>query len=378
MILNVMVEPSYRGTYWCEQYMRGIRSEAEKRNLTIHEILHDPISSPEWDPDNRRKICLLIGTSISWVPDRILRLSQADIHAILAAYSNNLENWMRVSFVTADYRKAMQDLVSYLMLCGRDPIALFGVNPDSSSDRLKKNAFLSLSYANYPRGEEEDIFMNTGSLKRTCRDFYQKANRYHSAICVNDISAILLIRFLSAKGIQVPEDMYIVSFGDTILGQIQDPGITTAVLNFVEVGKQAVEIFLLLNKNPQLSAVSTSVHCEIKIRQSTDFKHASGTLSMGYNSPPPKPVPFYEDPDVTEIFRLEGILSHCDELDRKILAGLIQNVRYGDLSERLYISENALKYRVKKILSLSGGMDRDSLTALAGKYLTGGNGGNGR
>ena len=58
--------------------------------------------------------------------------------------------------------------------------------------------------------------------------------------------------------------------------------------------------------------------------------------------------------------------------------GLIQNVRYGDLSERLYISENALKYRVKKILSLSGGMDRDSLTALAGKYLTGGNGGNGR
>jgi hypothetical protein len=44
----------------------------------------------------------------------------------------------------------------------------------------------------------------------------------------------------------------------------------------------------------------------------------------------------------------------------------------------LYISENALKYRVKNILSLSGGMDRDSLTALAGKYLTGGNGGNGR
>ena len=373
MILNVIVEPSYRGTHWCEQYMHGIRSEAEKRNITIHEILHDPISSPEWDPDNRRKICLLIGTSISWVPDMILRLCQSDIHVILAAYSNNLESWMQVSYVTADYRKAMQNLVSYLMLCCRGKIALFGVNPDSSSDKLKKDAFLSLSYANDPRREENDIYLNTGSLEKTCRDFYRKADLYHSVICVNDITAIMLIRFLSAKGIKVPKDMYITSFGDTILGQIQDPGITTAVLNCVEVGKQAVEIFLLLNKNPQLSAVSTSVNCEIKIRQSTDYKHSSGALPMGYNNPPPKPVPFYEDPDVTEIFRLEGILSHCDELDRKILAGLIQNVRYGDLSERLYISENALKYRVKKILSLSGGMDRDSLTALARKYLSGGN-----
>ena len=67
--------------------------------------------------------------------------------------------------------------------------------------------------------------------------------------------------------------------------------------------------------------------------------------------------------------RYAEILSHCDELDLKILAGLIRNARYADLSENLYISENTLKCRIKKLLSFSGGMSRKSLMTLAKKYI---------
>ena len=67
--------------------------------------------------------------------------------------------------------------------------------------------------------------------------------------------------------------------------------------------------------------------------------------------------------------RYAEILSHCDELDLKILAGLIRNARYADLSENLYISENTLKCRIKKLLSFSGGMSRKSLMKLAKKYI---------
>ncbi|MGI6570135.1 MAG: substrate-binding domain-containing protein [Caldicoprobacterales bacterium] len=369
MVLNVVIEPSYHGTYWCKQYVYGVRMIADRSNIILNEISDDNLSSLEYESTDERKICLLIGTSVRWIHDMILSLNKMNVHVILVACHSSMQNGVQISSVTTDYWKSMQNLMTYLLLSDRKRIALFGINPNSTNDLIKKEAFMYISFEGQPHYASEDIFTNKGSLNQACQDFFQKIDAYDSVICANDISAITLIRFLKTKYVQVPDDIYIVSFGDTVLGQIQYPSITTAVLNCVEIGKQAVEIFLMLRKNTCLSSITTTVECQVKVGESTANRPAPGELTMVYSSSNHEQVPFYDDPDVAEIFQVEEALSHCDELDLKIISGLMQNIAYGALSEILYISESALKYRVKKLLSYTGGIKRSEFVDLLNKYL---------
>ena len=82
----------------------------------------------------------------------------------------------------------------------------------------------------------------------------------------------------------------------------------------------------------------------------------------------PLAVNFYSDPDVIDILQLEDLLSRCDDIDLSILRGIASQSKYIDLAERLHISENTVKYRLRKMLTQSGLDGRDDLVALLVRF----------
>jgi hypothetical protein len=369
MELNLIFEPDYAETLWGKQYLEGIRTEAERcgDRLCLREpdYFAEPVLTA---PETHRPLTLLIGTSVSWIPHTASFLNGQGVHCILLAYSASMVVGS-VSSVTMDYKQAVRSLTQYLEQNGRSRIALLGINPDSSNDMQKYDAFLHYRRRRGVLNPEKDVFWNFAQLHNMCQLFYNAREQYDAVICANDVAAILVLNFLQNNQIKVPEGLYIASIGDTKLARMIKPGITAAKLDFFEAGRQAVQLYTILDKNPDLTALTATVNCRIHADESTDFAPVRPYVEPEADADEIKPVWFYSDQEVIDILHLEDLLNRCDDIDLNILHGISAQQKYIDLAETLHISENTVKYRLRKMLGLTGQNTREDLIGLVQRYF---------
>ena len=115
----------------------------------------------------------------------------------------------------------------------------------------------------------------------------------------------------------------------------------------------------MLLKNPCLSSASVKMKCGIVPRATTAYapctgaspsargESASGTGELGES-------PFYDDSTVASLLPLGNLLASCDASDLEILSFLAKGLSYEEIAERLYMSENGVKYRTKRFIKLCG------------------------
>ncbi len=66
---------------------------------------------------------------------------------------------------------------------------------------------------------------------------------------------------------------------------------------------------------------------------------------------------------------VEQLLNACDALDRQILRRALLGEAYEDIAERCFINVSTVKYRLRKMIGISGTQSRTDLLHLARKYL---------
>jgi hypothetical protein len=110
------------------------------------------------------------------------------------------------------------------------------------------------------------------------------------------------------------------------------------------------------------------VPCEIVIQESTNNAKMippKNNITLLQN----KDVNFYDDPIVSEIMKIETLLTKSEPIDFKILEGIANAIPYSTLSQQLYTSENAIKYRIKRLLKISGITSKEVLFSLLSTYF---------
>lgn len=371
MNINIVIEPEYAHSLWCTQYMNGIRSELDRMRDTANLLYSNnlPSSIESYSSPKGRPLAMIIGTSVSWVPQTIAKLSQLGVHCVLLAYSASLFQG-NVSSVTMDYQQAIRSLIGYLEHHGQSKIALFGINPDSANDWQKQEAFAHIRKTTGHTNPDDNVFFNFARLDRTCQVFFRSLDQYQAVICANDIAAILLVRFLIQKGVRIPEDLYVTSIGDSKIARIIKPTITAARLDFAEAGRQAVQMYATLSKSPSLSSLTATLNCLVHVGESTALKpakHISTAWRFIHDST--RPINFYSDDEVLDILKIENLLNQCDDIDISILHGIADQQVYIDLADALHVSENTIKYRVKKMMRITDLDTREGLMKLLSQYL---------
>ncbi|NLB45453.1 MAG: substrate-binding domain-containing protein, partial [Clostridiaceae bacterium] len=170
----------------------------------------------------------------------------------------------------------------------------------------------------------------------------------------------------------VPRDLLLASFGGTLLGRLNRIPLTTASLDHNELGRQAFAACQYLEDNPSVLSVSVKVGCQLVIRASTgDLTPQTGDGSFGQSETlTVAPIDFYDDPDVQDILAMESFIGRCDELDLQILEGLLRHQTYAALAEHLFLAENALKYRLRRMLDWLGLANRQMLLEHLSAYLS--------
>ena len=356
----MMIEPEYAGTHWCEQCVQGIRQEAARGKGVVEEIPAGDAAALRRIAASERPLMILVGSLVNWMTDAARALNALGIHGLMTA-SAPPDAHLEASAISLDYHQAIFDLFWYLEQMGRARVALFGVHPNSINDLIKRQAYVD--YLRDKQDRPSAIFENLGDLSRACQQLYQRIDEFDAVICSNDIIALKLQGDLKARGVPVPEKLRLASIGETRLSQLTRPRIITAALNFQDIGHNAVRLYNILRRNPAITSLQVKMRGAVTGGEQLGppphvLPAASGPAA------PPEQRSFYADADVERIFRLENLIAHCLPIDFAILRGLARGDSYRLMAETHYTSENAVKYRVKRMLELAQCDRKETLLSL--------------
>lgn len=350
MRIPVLVEPGYRHSLWAQQTLSGMTREAARKKYELLLLDATHYDALDWDGIFRggRRLAVLIGTSLSWVPAAQAWCQRQSIGCVLISI-NPSQIRPAQGNVSMDHSEATFTLLRYLRDCGRSRVAFFALNPNSAADRTKLDAFSAWNRS-ADCAQTPHVFCNRGSLESCFSEFLPHLSRFNAVICANDIAAAALLPQLAQHGVRVPEDLHLVSYGDSALARSLRPTITSASLAHDELGRRAVNLYAFLTRQEETAAsVSVQVRCHVIVRQST----AMTPLRQAEPDDPTAPdtVDFYADGEAQEIMALETLLEQSDETDLALFHGLLRGETQPCLQERLFLSPSALRHRQKNLMA---------------------------
>lgn len=367
MTIKIYIHPEFKDTFWTQLTLKATAAEITRKRYTAEYIEAEKVPDIDFDTlyaEDERRLLLYIGHSVSGTPVDLKYLTDRGVHVILINYESSVLSGS-CSKVLLNYRDGMQKTISYLTANKHDRIALFGINPNSSTDMLKDSYFVE--YLRERGGNPaRDIYYNYGSIAGCFSRFAENYRDYNAVICSNDVVALALMRFLQEGGIRVPEDLYVTACGGSSLANTT---ITSVFADQYELGRQAVLTYAHLYKNPCAVALTVKVTANLTVRASTNFDPDPGEDLISTLDKQVPNIDFYDDPIIRSIFRVEELLLSCDELDRGILDGILGGETYPSIAERLYTSENVISYRIKKMCKITGTNKKSELIDLLRPYL---------
>lgn len=313
MKLGVIIEPTYRNSYWCTEILNGLKRRTYQRKILFTELWEDDLD--KYDYVQFQNLILVVATSIDWINQTLATLHDHNLRILLAASDCPSCESNKTSCIRMNYHSSISLLMHHLQTLGDTHTALFGINPNSYADNVKKEAF----------GKSDDIYYNFGSAATCTLQFIKSINDYDSVICANDAVAIYLLHMLKDKNLYCSEKLHIVSFGDFFMSKLIRPTITSVSLDYYALGLQAVDTYQFLTRCDYTTSLSVMLDCKLHIRESTNRQTYTSTSTNVETLPRNMCVDFYNDNAIIPILSLEKLLINADPLDIKIIYLSIQN-----------------------------------------------------
>ncbi len=354
MPIYVVSEQAGLDSYWIEDVLKGLKAEADKKNLAVQNFF-----LPETVINTENPIVLAVGYTKPWFTDACRHIKEAGGTAVAvnAAASANIER--ADATVGFDYDGATEDLVSYLYAAKKRKIAFVGCTGRLSLE--SKMAAFKKSAEKHALVHEAMTFSCMSELSSSFSKIYEN---FDAVICSRDAEANHLIALLKKHKISVPENIFVASYGGNKLSLRDGASITCAGLDFAALGAAAVKLHRFLSKNDAVGKVSVSVPCPIKVGNST----ASRTIPASRFGNAVGPSAYRTDNDYMMYLRAEELVRLWDQLDRKIVAGLCKGKNMSMIAEEMFISQSSVKYRVKKMLDSANISDRRELVKIVQKF----------
>ena len=343
MALIVLCDPKYRHGAWCDTKMRGIMDEASRRR--IQPQIYTNISAAKefalkCDEDTS---VILLFDSMPWLYEAVMELSECRTHIMLSANYIDVALPAPYSMVGTDIDSAMRSMLDYLRSCGKQHIALVGVNPDSCNDSGR-----AAMLKKYLHTDDYRIFYAEDNMMDCFDEFLTVQDSFDAAICTNDLLAICLSEQLNEHP-RTGEKLFILSHTDTVMAKLYGEGITSMTVNFYDCGRMLVETHFNRLKYGFARTV-TLLPAQLKVRGSTDNTAYVPSNNM------PLPVEKMQrlwGNDIRlptgNIGKLERILASSDLTNLKLMYCLLSGFNYDKMSEFCFISAETARYRVRKI-----------------------------
>ena len=176
--------------------------------------------------------------------------------------------------VFSDDAEGCHQVIAHLAELGHRKIAFIAGKADSEGGRTREFGFceaMEKHRIEVPEGYIVRGNWSSSTTERATAELLEHpAGRPTAIFCANDQMAMVAIRALRARGVQVPRDVSVVGFTNLAMAKFCDPPLTSVAQPFHQMGRAVVARMLdaIEAKNPTVAAVEV-VPTSLVVRQST-------------------------------------------------------------------------------------------------------------
>jgi DNA-binding LacI/PurR family transcriptional regulator len=176
----------------------------------------------------------------------------------------------RVTNIKCNYRVATQHLVEYLYSLGHRRMAFVAYPARLQPTEDRRNAFLQ-TMARLSAPAQVVLPMSDGFLggRDAVRDSQGSGFAPTAILCVNDITAVGVLKELKDQNISVPEQMSVTGFDNISLAQFTIPALTTIHIPRDRIGQLAFESLVSAFSGGSTQGREIQIDPELIVRQST-------------------------------------------------------------------------------------------------------------
>ena len=349
MNFYILTEPELTENFWNHKYLSGIKSAVREAKGNLVDLNLQDIT----DFQNKSPV-IVNGRNPEWISTNTKRLVDKGFHPILLATNNNT-GLRGVSSLTFDFYGIFTGWCAHFYNLGLKNMALLGVRPDNMSDSFKQRAFVDFNNG-YNAGSNTHVYSVTTSLKQCCEEFISNIDKHDVVLCTSDLVSIILLSLLR----KTPNNKKLIvhSFWDSPLAEYLNPEIKMHSLDYHELGRQAIRLYTFLSNNKSIQSISATVsgvpylNSELKVPQKAKVDNS-----------------FMQEESAKDVYVLEKLFSTLDSIDLKIIKGILSKTNYEQIAEAENVSVGTVKYRVKKMLTLTKKGSRKEFLLLISKYL---------
>lgn len=347
----ILTDPNYSGSIWCKSFFNNLIENLRKNRIPFCEAF-DEI------PENVEAV-FIIASDYVWIKNTIKSLNKVDISPILIC--NHIEEIVgcEYSCVSSNVQASIKSFLSQLTLSDKNKIAIYGVNTNSVADIGKVDVlFSNKEYFS----ENIKVFNNNGNLNDCYIDFTKNIDDIDVVICTNYFAAISLVKHLECESPEKLKKLNIFSLTSSSLSKYYNTYITSVNIDYNQYGRAAIRIYKNLKKHSYISTMNITVAWNVS------DKHFSNASAVPLQKTFKQDI-FYNDNELNEMMKVEKLLDICDYMDTSIITGLIQKLSIEKICEICFMTEGAIKYRIKKLLSQCNIKDKSELFYLLTKYI---------
>ena len=362
-VIYLLVEPVNILPIWFSRVLDGLRQNSIKNRYNLHQLS----GIGELDElDHVPATVIVLCSQTGWTQHMVRELKARRIMPLLLGVIPEQFGY-GVSGIMFARQGLIEKLMDYFVDCGRRKIALTGVNHASSNDVVKVEGFLKKAKKLGLPLTENDVYYVDTDIDNSIIACVNNAEKYDGVICSNDYIAAVLMAQAWEKGIRIPEDLFVVGMGDTLIGRYTQPTLTsTSNDEFYEMGCQAINMWRVITDNPYLSNMTITVSTDIIPRGSTAFM----TPRQDNFDFPHEEAPAITIGVQNQVIRsLENCLRGCDEIDEKILRAVLEGKSNEQIEDDLFLARNSVYYRLKKLYQVANVSNRTELKKLFKHYL---------
>lgn len=348
-MFKILCETPFQNSVWCNEILSGLIHSLKKRRYTYKEIDDVNLLSTEDQ-------AFVLGTNPIWLSNAVILSNQKGITPIVfAPRSDDIAG--QYHSVYTDLNKMISIVVQALYEQNKKRVALYGINPVSVSDILRMNSFKNATANSAP------VFFNNGSLDTCFASFLPYGENFDAVICPNSPVAVSLAEKLNETNPELSKKCTIISCTQNFLPEEFSKKILYIDTMYHTLGDLALMIYDCAKRKTNISCMTICADFMIdKALQFTPRKTTEKIFSADTGA-------FYQDNIANNYLNIDKLFQQSDKIDRQILIMLTENCSYSAIAERCFISESAVKYRMKKLMKLAHVASKQHLIEMLKKFV---------
>jgi LacI family transcriptional regulator len=270
MCVREMETPAPRNLYY-SHVLHGAQTECARRavNMVYSSLKDSAASISEVQAILQRSQAaglLLVGLNNRALIEKVLQLNLP-----LVLVNNHFPN-LAADTVVCDFYEGTKLAIGHLVELGhRNIVFVTGPNDDYSVQRRVEGYRIGLIKAGLPY-RPELVFQSNMTIsggEEVARRILESNLDYSAICCVNDGTAIGVVRTLRAAGVRVPDDVSVMGFDNLDVAALISPSLTTIHTNIEALGMLAIDHLIERVQRPDRLYRHTLVGVELVRRAST-------------------------------------------------------------------------------------------------------------